>query len=60
MSFLVKWIINLIILAVIGLLLYVFFPTWWNDLWSVAFGPFRAIFIAGLIILAALPALRRS
>ena len=60
MDFLLKWLFNLVILGLLGLLLYVFFPNGWAAVWSVAFGPFRAIFIAGLVILAALPALRRS
>ena len=60
MDFLMKWIFNLVVLGLLGLLLYTFLPNVWDAIWSVAFGPFRPIFIAGLIILAALPALRRT
>ena len=58
MGFLVKWILNVFIMVVLFILIFAFFPTIWNLIWSMASGIYRPLFIAGLLIVCGLPALR--
>jgi hypothetical protein len=58
MGFLFKWVVNIFIMVVIFVLMYAFFPTIWNLIWSMATGVYRPLFIGGMLIVCALPALR--
>jgi hypothetical protein len=58
MGFLMKWIVNIFIMVVVFILIFAFFPTIWNLIWSLTPGIYRPLFIAGLIIVCGLPALR--
>lgn len=58
MGFLFKWMVNIFILVVVCIIIYAFFPDVWNLIWGMASGIYRPLFIAGLLMVCALPALR--
>jgi hypothetical protein len=58
MGFFVKWILNVFLMIVLFIIIFAFFPTIWNLMWSMASGVYRPLFIAGLLIVCGLPALR--
>ena len=58
MGFLTKWLVNIFVIALVGILLYAFVPYVWNLIWALASGFYRPLFIIGLVLLAGLPALR--
>ena len=50
--------LNVFLMVVLLIILFAFLPAIWNLIWSMASGAYRPLFIAGLIIVCGLPALR--
>ena len=49
MSFIAKWLINIVVLCVIAVFVYAFLPSVWYLVWGLATGFYRCIFIVGLL-----------
>ncbi len=60
MDFITKWIINIFVLVLIGIVVYSFLPSIWYLMLALTPGVYRPLLWIGLVIIAALPALRSS